>query len=142
MTINSHQATTMSTSQYNAINDTSPLVSKDSYAGVEAQPLPLQPAESYSSYSSYSLVEKVAVVVTTSRRRRPLWSLLLGALFCFIVLTLALSLVRGYSDYSAFRQVNDIPRRVNVTQIFYGEYYASTASFYAPTATPYSEVRY
>ncbi|KAK7207056.1 hypothetical protein BZA70DRAFT_264454 [Myxozyma melibiosi] len=92
-------------------------------------------------YASYSMTEKAASLITTNRRKRPVFSLALGALFAIIVVTLSLSLIRGYSDYSAFRATHDIPRRVNVTEMVSGEYYYSYSDYgysstsYYPSAT-------
>ncbi|KAK9378334.1 uncharacterized protein V2V93DRAFT_361467 [Kockiozyma suomiensis] len=88
-------------------------------------------------YENYSITEKAATLITTNRRKRPVFSLVLGAIFAIIVVTLSLSLIRGYSDYSYFRATHDIPRRVNVTEMVSGEYYYSYSDYGYSSSTTY-----
>ncbi|KAK9456713.1 hypothetical protein V1511DRAFT_486527 [Dipodascopsis uninucleata] len=88
-------------------------------------------------------LEKTAAVITTNRRKRPLYSLFLGVVFVIIVVSLGITLVRRYSTYSIYRQTHDIPRRVNVTEMYNGDYYRYTSFspvYPSPTSLDYEQL--
>ncbi|KAK9462242.1 uncharacterized protein V1516DRAFT_685260 [Lipomyces oligophaga] len=138
----------MSAPNYSTINENTPLSQQQEQqsnvsASASAADIPYSnPATVVTTvfgrdYPEYSMTEKAAVLITTNRRKRPIFSLFLGIIFALLVIILSLSLIRGYSDYSAFRATHDIPRRVNVTAMVNGEYYYSYASdyYYSTTST-------
>ncbi|KAK9237638.1 hypothetical protein V1525DRAFT_456539 [Lipomyces kononenkoae] len=146
----------MASSNYNTITEDSPLMtsqratsSSASSSAESTNEIPYAPSVSVvrtvfgADYENYTLTEKAASLITTSRRKRPVFSLFLGTIFAVLVVTLALCLLRGYDDYSHYRSAHDIPRRVNITAMVNGDYYSdyttTTTTTYttaAPTFTP------
>ncbi|KAK9313629.1 hypothetical protein V1522DRAFT_430666 [Lipomyces starkeyi] len=141
----------MATPNYNTINEDSPLIksqqalSSVSSTAAESSEIPYAPSASVvrtvfgSDYENYTITEKAASLITTNRRKRPVFSLILGTIFAMLVVTLSLCLLRGYDDYSHYRSNNDIPRRVNVTAMVNGDYYYSSYSDYGYTTTTTSD---
>ncbi|KAK9430527.1 hypothetical protein V1505DRAFT_386042 [Lipomyces doorenjongii] len=138
----------MAAPNYNTINEDSPLIksqqvglSSVSSTAAESNEIPYAPSASVvrtvfgSDYENYTLTEKAASLITTNRRKRPVFSLILGTIFAMLVVTLSLCLLRGYGDYSNYKSTHDLPRRVNITAMVNGDYYYSSYSDYGYTTT-------
>ncbi|KAK9371294.1 hypothetical protein V1509DRAFT_607094 [Lipomyces kononenkoae] len=130
-----------SSQNYNTINEDSPLMSSQPSSSAESSEIPYEPSVSVvrtvfgADYENYTLAEKAASLITTSRRKRPVFSLFLGTIFAIVVVTLSLWLLRGYDDYSHYRMSHDLPPRVNVTAMVNGDYYYDYTTTTTTTTT-------
>ncbi|KAK9324229.1 hypothetical protein V1517DRAFT_372221 [Lipomyces orientalis] len=132
---------------YNTINEDSPLMSSQqvrssaSSTAAESNEIPYAPSATVvrtvfgADYENLTLTEKAASLITTNRRKRPVFSLFLGTIFAMLVVTLSLCLLRGYDDYSHYRSANDTAPRVNVTAMVNGDYYYSSSYSYTATSS-------
>ncbi|KAK9467694.1 hypothetical protein V1512DRAFT_290059 [Lipomyces arxii] len=133
----------MTTPNYNTLKEDTPLIHSGLVVPSSASSVADIPNASSTfvhtvfgnEYANQTMTEKAAALITTNRRKRPVFSILLGVIFSILVVTLSLSLIRGYSDYSAFRATHDIPRRVNVTAMINGDYYYDYSSSYSYSTT-------